>query len=147
MGADDTRPLRCRAMDLTRMHLLLGVVIVASWLVVCVWALVLRLRHPAEAPLFWRALSAAQLLLVLQLGLGVALFVMGRVPGRPPHEGGAYTNTFHALYGFGFPALVLFFSHKWAREGRRDPFAVFAVAGLVLMALAMRGFMVGILGA
>lgn len=128
------------------MHLLLGVVIVASWLVVCLWALVLRLR-PAEAPLFWRTVSVAQILLVLQLALGVALFLMGRVPGRGAQEGGAYTNAFHTLYGFGFPALVLFFSHKWAREGRRDPFAVFAVAGLVLMALAMRGFMVGILGA
>ena len=128
------------------MHLLLGAVIVASWLVVCLWALVLRPR-PAEAPLFWRTVSVAQILLVLQLALGIALFLLGRVPGRPPQEGGAYTNAFHTLYGFGFPALVLFFSHKWAREGRRDPFAVFAVAGLVLMALAMRGFMVGILGA
>jgi len=129
------------------MHLLLGAVIVASWLVVCLWALALRLRRSAEAPMFWRTVSVAQLLLVLQLALGLTLFLLGRVPGRPPQEGGAYTNTFHALYGFGFPALVLFFSHKWAREGRRDPFAVFAVAGLVLMALVMRGFMVGILGA
>jgi hypothetical protein len=133
-------------MDLTRLHFVLGAAIVASWLIVCLWALVLRLRRSGDAPLFWRAVSVAQILLVLQLVLGIALFLTGRVPGRPPQEGGAYTNTFHALYGFGFPALVLFFSHKWAREGRRDPFAVFAVAGLVLMALVMRGFMVGLSG-
>lgn len=134
-------------MDLTGLHVVLGVAIVASWLVVCLWALVLRLRRATGAGVFWRAVSVAQLLLLVQLVLGVALFLAGRVPGRPPTEGGAYTNVFHALYGFGFPALVLFFAHRQAREGRRDPFAVFAVAGLVLMALVMRGFMVGILGA
>lgn len=129
-------------MGVTDIHRVLGVAIIASWLVVCVWALVLKLRRSDESPAFWRAVSAAQLLLAAELVLGVTLFAMGRRPG----SGGAYTNTFHSLYGFGFPALVLFYSHKWAREGRWHPFAVFAFAGLVIMALAMRGFMVGVLG-
>jgi len=130
-------------MELNEVHLALGAAIVASWLVVCVWALVLRVRRREESAAFWRTVSFAQVLLVIQLVLGLVLFGMGRRPGA----GGAYTNTFHALYGFGFPALVLFYSHKWAREGRWHPFAVFSFAALVIMALAMRSFMVGVLGA
>ena len=129
-------------MGMTDIHRVLGAAIVASWLIVCVWSLVLKLRRTDEAPAFWRAVSVAQVLLVVQLVLGVVLFATGGVPG----SGGPYTNTFHALYGFGFPALVLFYSHKWAREGRRDPFAVFSFAALVIMALAMRSYMVGLLG-
>lgn len=130
-------------MELSDIHLALGAAIIASWLAVCLWALALRLRGKEESAAFWRAVSFAQVMLGLQLLLGVGLFAMGRRPGA----GGAYTNTFHTLYGFGFPVLVLYFSHKWAREGRRHPFAVFAFAGLVIMALAMRAFMVGVLGA
>lgn len=130
-------------MEYSDIHLALGAAIVASWLTVTVWALVLRLRRRDESPAFWRVVSFAQVLLVVQLVLGAALFAMGRRPGT----GGAYTNTFHTLYGFGFPALVLFYSHKWAREGRWHPFAVFSFAALVIMALAMRAFMVGVLGA
>lgn len=130
-------------MDVTAVHRLLGGAIVASWLVVCVWALVLRVARREEAPAFWRVVSVAQVLLVVQLAVGAALFAMGRVPGA----GGAFTNVFHTLYGFGFPALVLVYSHKWAREGRHQPFAVFAVAALVIFALALRGYMVGLVGA
>lgn len=130
-------------MELSDIHLAFGAGIIAAWLVVTVWALVLRLRRRDESPAFWRLVSFAQVLLVLQLALGAALFALGRRPGA----GGAYTNVFHTLYGFGFPALVLFYSHKWAREGRWHPFAVFSFAALVIMALAMRAFMVGVLGA
>jgi len=129
-------------MNITRVHLWFGIAIVASWLIVCLWALILRLRKRDRAPGFWRAVSVAQVLLVIQLLLGIGLFLAGRRPG----SGGTYTNSFHTLYGFVFPALVLFFSHKWAREDRRHPFAVFAFAGLVIMALAMRAFMVGVVG-
>lgn len=130
-------------MGLTPVHTYLGVAIIASWLVVCLWALALRIARRDEAPLFWRAVSVAQVLLAVQLVLGVTLFVIGRRPG----DGTLFTNVFHTLYGFGFPALVLFFSHKWAREGRRHPFAMFSFAGLVIFALALRGYMVGLVGA
>lgn len=130
-------------MDFTAVHTVLGGAIVAAWILVAFWSLILRLVRREEAPLFWRLVSLAQILLVVQLGLGSVLFLMGRQPGA----GGAFTNIFHTLYGFGFPALVLFFSHKWAREGRWSPYLVFSVAGLVIFALAVRGYMVGLVGA
>jgi hypothetical protein len=130
-------------MDPTAVHRLLGSAIIAAWLVVAVWALALRLLHRQEAPAFWRAVSFAQILLVVQLVAGAVLFLVGRRPG----SGDAFTNVFHTLYGFGFPVVVLFVSHKWAREGRYGPFALFSIAGLVIFALAVRARMVGFEGA
>lgn len=130
-------------MNLTVVHgYLVGIAIIGSWAIICFWSLALRFTRYEDTPTFWRAVSVAQILLVAQLVVGLVLLVMGRRPGG----GGAFNVGFHLLYGFGFPLLVLFFGHKWAREGRYDPHAVFAVVGLVIFALTLRGFLVGIHG-
>lgn len=130
-------------MSLTALHgYILGITVISSWAIVCFWALGLRFTRYEETPTFWRAVSVAQILLVVQLVIGLVLLVMGRRPGG----GGAFNTGFHLLYGFGFPLLVLFFGHKWAREGRYDAHTVFAVVGLVIFALTVRGFLVGIHG-
>lgn len=130
-------------MNLTAVHgYIFGITIISSWAIVCFWALALRFTRHEETPTFWRAVSVAQVLLVVQLAIGLVLLAMGRRPGG----GGAYNVGFHLLYGFGFPLLVLVFGHKWAREGRYDPHSVFAVVGLVIFALSVRGFLVGIHG-
>lgn len=130
-------------MDLTALHgYTIGFVTIGSWAVIALWALGLRLVRSEETPIFWRAVSVAQILLVVQLAIGLVLLAMGRRPGG----GGAFNVTFHLLYGAGFPLLVLVVGHKWAREGRYNPHTVFAFAGLVIFALALRGWMVGIYG-
>lgn len=130
-------------MDFTEIHgHLLGWITIGAWGVLCLWALLERALRREETPLFWRGVSVAQILLVVQLLLGLGLLVAGRVP----HTGGALTVVFHLLYGFGFPLVVLFFSHRWARLGRLNPHTIFAVASLVIFALTLRGYQVGIQG-
>lgn len=130
-------------MDLTALHgYAIGFVSIGSWAVIALWALALRLARSQETPTFWRAVSLAQILLVVQLGIGLVLLAMGGRPGG----GGAFDVTFHLLYGAGFPLVVLVFGHKWAREGRYNPHTVFAVVGLVIFALTVRGYMVGLYG-
>lgn len=130
-------------MDLTALHgYLIGIASIAGWAAIALWSLVLRLVRAEETPVFWRVVSVAQILLVVELVVGLVLLAMGRVPGG----GGAFTVTFHMLYGAGFPLVVLVFGHKWAREARYDPHTVFAVVGLVIFALLLRGFLVGIHG-
>lgn len=130
-------------MTLTGIHgYVAGFTLIGGWFLIAVWAGILRLARRDEAPVFWRVVSAAQVLLVLQLVLGVILLLLGRRPGG----GGAYNTIFHLLYGFGFPLIVLFMAHKWSRSGRYDAFTLFAVAGLVIAALNMRGWMVGLFG-
>lgn len=130
-------------MTLTGLHgYVLGFTLIGGWLVIALWALVLRLLRRDESPVFWRVVSIAQVLLVVQLLIGVVLLAMARRPGA----GGWFDTGFHFLYGFGFPLIVLFMGHKWARDGRYHPFTLFAVAGLVIAALNMRGWMVGLFG-
>ncbi len=121
-----------------------GFAIPAAWLIICLWALFLRLRKAEEAPLFWRVVSVAQVLLALQFFLGLALltlYSLGR--GGLPGSGSTFDVTFHLLYGAGFPLAVLVVAHRGARDGRFDAYAAFAVVGLVIFGLTARAWMVG----
>lgn len=136
-------------MDLTWIHgWLAGVAVVASWALVAIWGLVLRLAKAGATPLFWRAVSVAQLLLLAQLLLGLVLlgawvFGTAGLPGAAT----AWDTVWHLLYGLVFPVVVLFVAHKWARDGRFNPHAAFSLAGLIIFGLTARAFMVGLLGA
>jgi hypothetical protein len=123
----------------------LGYLVIGSWAVITFWSLALRFARYEETPTFWRVVSVAQILLVLQFFAGLALltlyaFGLAGLPG----DGSAFDVGFHLLYGIGFPLVVLFFAHKWAREGRYDAHSVFAVAGLVVFGLTARAWQVGI---
>lgn len=133
-------------MDLTLLHgYVLGYAAIASWVVVGVWSLVLRFTRPQEAPTFWRVVSIAQVLLGVQLLLGVVLLLMGRWPG--PGDAGLGTLLFHLSYGIISPLVVLVVAHAWARSERFNPYAIFAVVGLVNFGLMFRAWQVGIFGA
>jgi hypothetical protein len=133
----------------------LGFGIIGSWLVVMLLSLVLRALAArstdrdagsdagadAEVPWFWRVVSAAQILLGVQLLVGAYLFLAG---GRPGPD--TFIHVFHPLYGFVFPGIVLVYGHKLAREGRVHPFTAFAVVGLVNFGLTARAFMVAVVG-
>ncbi|MBW3606556.1 MAG: hypothetical protein KY460_16945 [Actinobacteria bacterium] len=126
-------------MDLAAPHTWLGLVLVSIWAVVSGWSFALRLLGYDETPTFWRVVSVAQVLLVIQLVIGLILLVLGGRPG----DGSLFIFIFHPLYGIVFPLLTLFYAHKWSREGRYDPHAAFGVAALVVFGLTARAFMVG----
>ena len=131
-------------MDLTALHgYVIGFAVMGSWVIIMFWSLALRLSRYEDTPTFWRAVSVAQLLLIAQLVVGIVLFLMGRLPGP---EGGIGTILFHLAYGVVFPLLVLLVAHGFARSGRWNPHSIFAVVGLVNFALAVRAWMVGIVG-
>ena len=133
-------------MDLVQLHgHVLGFIIIGSWATICFWSLALRLLGYGETPTFWRVVSVAQILLVAQFFLGMALltrYALGA--GRLPGDESAFDVSFHLLYGAGFPLVVLFVGHKWAREGRYAPHSVFAVVGLVIFGLTARAWQVGV---
>jgi hypothetical protein len=127
-------------MDLTTPHFWIGFALISVWAVISGWSFALRLLRYDETPTFWRVVSVAQVLLVVQLAVGLVLLVLGGRPG----DGSLFVYIFHPLYGIVFPLLTLFFAHKWAREGRYHPHAAFAVAGLVIFGLTSRAMMVGL---
>lgn len=122
----------------------LGYGLIGIWAVICIWALILRFSKSDETPVFWRVVSVAQILLAVQLLIGLILLLLGRRPG--PSEDGA-TLAFHLAYGLLFPLITLAVGHKVARDGKYRPHSVFAVVGLVVFGLTARAWMVGKLGA
>lgn len=132
-------------MSIGQLHgYVLGFAVIGAWATICGWSLALRFLHYEETPTFWKAVSVAQILLVLQLLAGLvlmALWLLGS--GGPPGGGGWFNGTFHLLYGIVFPVVVLLYGHRVAREGRFDPHAVFAVVGLVIFGLTSRAWAVG----
>lgn len=133
-------------MDLGRIHgYVLGYATVAAWAVVAVWSLALRLLRRDDTPAFWKGVSAAQILLGIQLVVGLALLAFGRRPGPDGNDDGL-TLLFHLSYALLSPLVVLVVGHRLAREGRRDPHTVFAVVGLVIFGLSYRALQVGAFG-
>ncbi len=125
----------------------LGFLLISSWAVIMFWSLALRFTRYTETPTFWRAVSVAQVLLAVQLLVGlvlIAYWLLG--DGQPPAAnsgGGWFNGTFHILYGVVFPMVVLVVGHRMARAGDRSPHTVFAVVGLVNFGLLARAWMVG----
>lgn len=118
----------------------IGFTIIGSWLVIMLISLGLRaFKGDGDAPWFWRIVSIAQVLLGVQLLLGIYLFVRGGLPGAGRGTT-TFEHVFHPLYGFVFPMVVLFYAHKFAREGRANPYTAFATAGLVIFGLTARGW-------
>lgn len=126
-------------MDLSDPHAWIGLFIVSIWGIISGWSLALRYLRYDETPTFWRVVSIAQVAFVVQALIGLALFLMGRRPG----DGSLFQSTFHVLYGIVFPVVVLFFAHKWAREGRYETYGTFSAAAFVLFAMTARGWMQG----
>lgn len=129
----------------------LGFLIIGSWITIMFWALALRFTSYEETPTFWRAVSVAQVLLVIQLLLGMVLLTryalaaqFGIGAGGLPGDGSLFDVGFHILYGMVFPFLVLLVVHKGARDGRFDPHSAFAVVGLVNFGLTARAWQVGV---
>ena len=126
-------------MDLSEPHAWIGLFLVSIWATISGWSLALRYLHYDETPTFWRVVSLAQVTLVLQMLVGLALLLMGRRPG----DASLFETTFHVLYGIGFPVTVLFFAHKWAREGRFGAYGIFSAAAFIIFGLTARGWMQG----
>ena len=131
-------------MSLTGVHgYVLGFALISLWGVIAGWALALRFTSYEETPTFWRVVSVAQIILVLQWIVGIVLLVIGRRPGG----GSGRDIAFHLAYGLLFPTIVLGVAHKVARDGRYKAHSVFALAGLVIFGLSARAWMVGTSGA
>ena len=122
-------------------HSYVGFALVSVWAVLAGWSLALSFTRYDETPTFWRAVSVAQVLLGIQLLVGLTLWAV-----RGFSQIGAqgwFSTAFHPLYGFVFPLLVLLVAHGAARAPERDAHRVFALAAFVIFALAARAFMVG----
>lgn len=112
-------------------HRFVGLSIAGIFFVLAIWGLVMWLRNRDPGEGYWRVLAAGQIGLGLQVLLGIAMFFL---------RGGM--EPLHYVYG-AFPLLVLFAAHRWSRKVKGLEWVAFAVAGLFIFGLQLRGFMTG----
>lgn len=115
-------------------HQYLGLGIGGLFLLLSLWGLVQWLRNVDPPPLYYRLLAVAQVGLGLQVIAGLVMFLGFRSGPFDP---------LHATYG-GFPILVLIFAHKYSSKLKGLEWVAFAVAGLFIFGLQLRGFMTGL---
>ena len=120
---------------MSEIHRYVGFAVVGLFAIGWVWgvgAYVLR-RGPGEA--FWRWLTVAQVVAIVEALIGVILLVLG---DRPP-------TVLHYVYGFG-PLVVLVIAHALARDAsfRARPWLPFALAAFICFGLTLRALMTGL---
>ena len=116
-------------------HEAVGFVIVAGWFALTVWGAVAYFIKREPNMWFWRLLGGLQGILILQLLLGLILWISHPLPAF-----------LHPLYGAVFPAIVLVVAHVMARglDDEHDRWKVFAVASFFIFGLTLRALSTGL---
>jgi hypothetical protein len=100
--------------------------------VVMLWSLYCFLRNRPPVPAYWNLLGVLQVLLAVQLVVGVILIALG---GRPPW--------LHYAYGAFFPAALLVAAHRLGQRFEDIPWVWFGIASALICGLTIRAFITG----
>ena len=127
-------------MTLRQVHADFAWVVVITNAVVGLWALAVHFedRLPGDlgarlrTPALWWATGVAQVTMVVQVCLGVALVAIKNYEVEP----------LHTLYGFsGLAAIGILYSYR-GQIGRHRVYLLYGLGGLFMMGLALRGITV-----
>jgi hypothetical protein len=116
-------------------HKYVGFVIVGGWGLLLLWGVIAYFLKREPNVWFWRLLGVLQGILILQVVLGLILWVSNPIPAF-----------LHPLYGAVFPGIVLVIAHVLARglDDEKDRWKVFAVAAFFIFGLTLRALMTGL---
>ena len=116
-------------------HETVGFVVIGIFTIGWIFGLVLWVSRRAAGAWFWRWLTAAQVIAILQALIGVILVISGKRP----------TTWLHYVYGFG-PLVIFAIGHALARDEmfRGKPWAPFAMASFISFGLSLRALMTGL---
>ena len=112
----------------------------AGFLLLALWTLYAFVRNQPPHDWYWTLLAALQVVLGIQIVVGIVLFLMG---GRPtPPSGPVWL---HYVYGGLFPAALLVVAHRYASERFKEiPYVVFGIVALVNFGLTFRALQTGL---
>jgi hypothetical protein len=116
-------------------HEIVGFVVVGILTIGWVFGLILWVSRRPAGDWFWRWLTSAQVIAILQALIGVILVIAGRRP----------TTWLHYVYGFG-PLVIFAIGHALAREDafRGKPWVPFAMASFISFGLSLRALTTGL---
>lgn len=116
---------------LRQVHADFAWVVVVTNAAVGVWALVAHYSDRLQVPALWRATLAAEMTIIIQVVLGVALVAVKHIE----------VAQFHAFYGFVALATVgIIYSYRQQVSEHR--YLLYGLGGLFLMGLALRAIVI-----
>ena len=122
---------------MSRVHLYVGYAIPAGFALLALWSLVTFFRNKPPASGYWTLLGVLQVVLGVQIAVGVILFLMGLTP---PTE----IPWLHYAYGGLFPAFLLVVAHRQARKHVGAEWVFFGFAALLSAGLTFRALSTGL---
>ena len=118
-------------MTLRHLHADFAWVVVVTNATVGLWALAAHYRDRLRVPALWRATVVAEITIVVQVALGVALVAIKHIE----------VAQFHAFYGFVALATVgIIYSYRQQVAAHR--YLLYGLGGLFLMGLALRAIVI-----
>lgn len=122
---------------MSRVHLYVGYIVPAAFALLAIGGVWAFIRNRAPSSWFWNVLALVQVILGIQILVGLILFVSGL---EPPGE----MAWLHYAYGGLFPAFLLIMGHRFARRHQDVAWVVFGLVGLVNFGLTLRALMTGL---
>jgi hypothetical protein len=107
-----------------------GFGLLTLWSVYCL----IRNRPPGSG--YWGLLGILQVILGLQVLVGIVLLLLGKHSDGP--------EWLHYAYGGLFPVALLMGGHRAAKRFAEIPWIVFGVASLLICGLTIRALMTGL---
>ena len=116
-------------------HTVIGVAVVAAFLVLTVWGLAAKVtRREKVGDGFWRVLVYTENVLALQIVVGIVLLIVGRRAGDP----------LHYVYGAIFPIAVDVAGRIASLRRESQDYVPIAVASFFAFGLTTRALMTGL---
>ncbi|MDQ3915412.1 MAG: hypothetical protein M3323_08820 [Actinomycetota bacterium] len=120
------------------LHRLVAYSVPAGFLLLALAALYTFLRNREPGDWFWNLLGIVQVVLGVQVVVGLVLLAMGnRAVTKGP-------DWLHYVYGGLFPLAVLVLAHRFAGRHQGAEIAVFGFASLVAFGLTFRALQTGL---
>ena len=124
--------------SVTTLHRYVAYTIPAGWGILTLWSLYAYLRNRDPGDWYWRLLGILQVILGIQVVVGITLFISGR---RPDSNGPTWL---HYTYGAIFPLLILVLAHRYARRYEGVAVIIFGVAAFLCFGLTFRALQTGL---
>lgn len=120
------------------LHRLVAYSVPAGFALLALGALVTYLRNKEPGGWYWNLLAAVQVVLGVQILVGVVLFATG---GRPQSNGPSWL---HYFYGAVFPVGLLVLAHKYSRKYPGVEMVLFGIACFLSFGLTFRALQTGL---
>ncbi|MEA2451857.1 MAG: hypothetical protein QOG04_567 [Actinomycetota bacterium] len=125
---------------MTGIHLYIAFAVPAVFAVLLLESIFLFVRNREAPPWFWTTLAVVQVVLGIQILVGVILFLIGHRVAIPDDS----FEWLHYVYGGLFPFALLVEGHRQARKREGVEILIFGIVSLLCLGLTIRALTTGL---